>query len=83
MKKLIVFTDEDCPIRYACHAIQGKWKLPVIYVLCENGTLRYNELKKALGVTNVMLSNTLKKWKKKVLLFAGSTMKFRQEWIIH
>ena len=60
MKKLIVFTDEDCPIRYACHAIQGKWKLPVIYVLCENGTLRYNELKKALGVTKVMLSNTLK-----------------------
>ncbi|MEY8380150.1 winged helix-turn-helix transcriptional regulator [Ileibacterium valens] len=68
MKKLIVFTDEDCPIRYACHAIQGKWKLPVIYVLCENGTLRYNELKKALGVTNVMLSNTLKEMEEEGLV---------------
>lgn len=68
MKKLILFTDDDCPMRYACHVIQGKWKLPVIYVLCENGTLRYNELKKALGITNVMLSNTLKEMEEEGLV---------------
>lgn len=60
MKKLIVYASEDCSMRYACRAIEGKWKLPTIYVLSVNGTLRYNELKRALGITNMMLSNTLK-----------------------
>ena len=60
MKHLILFADEECSMRFACKAIEGKWKLPVIYVLSENGTLRYHELKKCLVITNVMLSNTLK-----------------------
>lgn len=60
MKKLIVYQDDSCPMKHACKALEGKWKIPVIYVLCVNGTLRYNELKQALGITNVMLSNTLK-----------------------
>lgn len=60
MKKLIVYASDDCPMRAACHVLEGKWKVPMIYVLCENGTLRYNELRKALGITNMMLSNTLK-----------------------
>lgn len=60
MKKLIIFQDESCPMKRACKALEGKWKIPIIYVLCENGTLRYSELKQALGITNVMLSNTLK-----------------------
>lgn len=60
MKKLIVYASEDCPIKAACQMLEGKWKVPMIYVLCENGTLRYNELRKALGITNMMLSNTLK-----------------------
>ena len=59
MKHLILFADEECSMRFACKAIEGKWKLPVIYVLSENGTLRYNELKKCLGITNVMLSLSL------------------------
>ena len=60
MKKLVIFQDESCPMKRACKALEGKWKIPIIYVLCTNGTLRYNELKQALGITNVMLSNTLK-----------------------
>lgn len=60
MKKLIVYTSESCPMRAACTILEGKWKVPTLYVLCQNGTLRYNELRKALGVTNMMLSNTLK-----------------------
>lgn len=60
MKRLIIFQDDASPMKRACKALEGKWKIPVIYVLCENGTLRYNELKQALGITNVMLSNTLK-----------------------
>lgn len=60
MKEMIVYTSEECPIRAACRALEGKWKIPMIYVLSENGTLRYNELKRALGITNMMLSSTLK-----------------------
>ncbi|UNT97243.1 winged helix-turn-helix transcriptional regulator [Allobaculum mucilyticum] len=60
MKKLIIFQDDECSMRHACKALEGKWKIPVIYVLCVNGTLRYGQLKQALGITNVMLSNTLK-----------------------
>lgn len=60
MKQLILFSNDGCPMWYACKAIEGKWKLPMIYVLHENGTLRYGELKKALGITSVMLSSTLK-----------------------
>lgn len=60
MKKLIIYQDESCPMKHACKALEGKWKIPVIYVLCVNGTLRYGELKQALGITNVMLSSTLK-----------------------
>jgi len=51
---------EKCPVGYAFKAIEGKWKLPTLYVLCENGTLRYNELRKALNITSMMLTNTLK-----------------------
>lgn len=68
MKEKTAFTDDACPMRVACQAISGKWKLPMIYVLCEHGTLRYNELKKELGITNVMLSNTLKEMEQEGLV---------------
>lgn len=68
MKHLIIYASEECSMRYACKAIEGKWKLPMIYVLCENGTLRYNELKKALGITNMMLSSTLKELEQEGLI---------------
>lgn len=60
MKDLVTYTAEKCPMGYAFKAIEGKWKLPTLYILSENGTLRYNELKKALGITNMMLTSTLK-----------------------
>lgn len=60
MKNLVIFQDESCPMKQACKVLEGKWKMPIIYVLSTNGTLRYNELKQALGITNVMLSSTLK-----------------------
>ncbi|MBT1174705.1 helix-turn-helix transcriptional regulator [Bifidobacterium sp. LC6] len=45
---------------YAFKAIEGKWKLPVMYVLSERGAARYNEIKRELGITNMMLTNTLR-----------------------
>lgn len=53
-------TSPTCAIGYAFKAIEGKWKLPVMYVLSERGAARYNEIKRALGITNMMLTNTLR-----------------------
>ena len=33
---------EDDVIGGALKMIEGKWKLPVMYILCKNGALRYN-----------------------------------------
>lgn len=61
MKNTIVFSIEECPVGFALKAIEGKWKLPILWVLCQNGTLRYNELKKSItGITNMMLTSSLK-----------------------
>ncbi|MFZ7102508.1 MAG: winged helix-turn-helix transcriptional regulator [Peptococcaceae bacterium] len=39
----------------------GKWRLPIIWALSQNDTLRYNELqRKVTGITNMMLSQVLK-----------------------
>ncbi|PLS26313.1 winged helix-turn-helix transcriptional regulator [Bifidobacterium parmae] len=53
-------TAPDCAIGYAFKAIEGKWKLPVMYVLSTHGSARYNEIKRELGITNMMLTNTLR-----------------------
>lgn len=50
-----------CPLTYALDLIGGKWRLPIIWALHQNDTLRYNELKRKVdGITNMMLSQSLK-----------------------
>ena len=50
-----------CPIIYALDLIGGKWKLPILWHLAENKTVRYNELRRCVvGITNMMLSKCLK-----------------------
>lgn len=52
---------KDCPLTFALQLIGGKWRLPIIWALWKNKTLRYNELKKNIdGITNMMLSQSLK-----------------------
>lgn len=60
MKNNDPYSVKKCPLGYALKAIEGKWKLPALWVLCDKGTLRYNELRSELGITNTMLSSTLK-----------------------
>lgn len=63
MKDIITFSIENdfCPVANALKVIEGKWKLPILWVLSKNGTLRYNELKKGVsGITNMMLTSSLK-----------------------
>ncbi|GED34061.1 winged helix-turn-helix transcriptional regulator [Brevibacillus centrosporus] len=52
---------QNCPLTYAMNVIGGKWRLPIIWALWKNDTLRYNELKRRIdGITNMMLSQVLK-----------------------
>jgi len=49
------------PFSYAMSLIDGKWKMHILFWLWKTNTLRYGQLKKALGnVSHKMLSNQLK-----------------------
>lgn len=49
-----------CAITYALHLIGGKWRLPIIWNLCNCESMRYNELKRHInGITNIMLTRSL------------------------
>ena len=51
----------ECPLQKALSVIGGKWKLPILCSLMTDGPLRYNEiLKRTKGISNTMLSQTLK-----------------------
>jgi len=50
-----------CPVTYALKLIGGKWRIPILWTLSQNGTMRYNELKRNIaGITNMMLTQSLK-----------------------
>lgn len=52
---------DNCPLTFALNLIAGKWRLPIIWALNKNGTLRYNELKRNIhGITNMMLTQSLR-----------------------
>lgn len=52
--------DHICPVIYALNMIGQKWKIPILWHLAEEGTLRYNELKRGVhGITNMMLTKSL------------------------
>ena len=51
----------SCPIGESLKVIGGKWKMRIICTLYVDGTQRYNDLvRKTTGVTNAMLSASLK-----------------------
>ncbi|MBW7475295.1 helix-turn-helix transcriptional regulator [Paenibacillus oenotherae] len=50
-----------CPATFAFDVIGKKWNLPILSVLTNNKSVRYNELKRLLpGITGTMLTNCLK-----------------------
>jgi DNA-binding HxlR family transcriptional regulator len=52
---------DGCPLTFALNLIGGKWRLPIIWALHKNGTMRYNELKRNVhGITNMMLTQSLR-----------------------
>lgn len=51
---------DDCPLTYALEIIGGKWRMLILFYLLDGG-LRYNQLKKKLcGITNIMLTRSLR-----------------------
>ena len=52
---------ETCPLNRALARIGGKWKMQILCSLHNNGTSRYNALRKSLdGVSNTVLAGALK-----------------------
>lgn len=50
-----------CPLSGALRLIGGKWKIPILCALYQDGTTRYNELKRKItGITNTMLASSLR-----------------------
>ncbi len=50
-----------CPATFSFQVIGGKWHLPLMAILSENETIRYNDLKRRLdGITATTLTNALK-----------------------
>ena len=59
-KEVPELAQEKCGVIYALELIGGKWKLPVLWKLSKQDTIRYNELRRQLpGVTNTMLTRVL------------------------
>lgn len=61
-----VFPDDNiyetqCPVIYALDIVGQKWRLPIMWYLLEAEPTRYNELKRKIkGITNMMLTKSLK-----------------------
>lgn len=52
---------QDTPFGYTMSIIGGKWKMVIIYLLAENESIRFNELKRQIGaITYRTLSAQLK-----------------------
>ena len=58
----------QCPFEFALDMVSGKWKALVLYYLSE-GTLRYGEIRKKIdGITQKMLTQTLRDLEKNGLI---------------
>ena len=65
----IISNKGNCPVTPLLIMLQGKWKTQVLYEFCIHDAIRFGELKKELpGITNTMLTNTLKELEKDGLI---------------
>ena len=60
---------KNCPVARTLDLLSGKWTSRVIYELEKASPLRFGQLKKNLeGITNTMLSSTLKNLEEKGII---------------
>lgn len=61
--------DEICPVLYTMSILGQRWKFPILWHLADEGTLRYNELKRGIPlITNIMLTQSLRELEKSYLI---------------
>lgn len=61
--------NEICPVLYSMSILGQRWKLPILWHLADEGTLRYNELKRGIPlITNIMLTQSLRELEKSFLI---------------
>lgn len=59
-KEQEILNERNCVMIHAMEIIGGKWRLPILWKLYQNKSMRYNELKRNLtGITNIMLTRSL------------------------
>ncbi len=59
-EKLKTVQTKKCAVIHALEIIGRKWRLPIIWELSAQESMRYNELKRHLdGITNIMLTRAL------------------------
>lgn len=69
LKETLHIGHEKCPIIHALEIIGGKWRIPIIWRLSAEKSLRYNELKRSIpGITNIMLTRSLQSLEKNGLV---------------
>jgi DNA-binding HxlR family transcriptional regulator len=60
----------NCPLRSVLDLIGGKWKISILCALYQDGTTRYNELRRKIsGITNTMLASSLKELEEDGLIY--------------
>lgn len=70
VKEGIVTEQGNCPVLLLLTMLQGKWKTQVLYEFCIYERVRFGQLKKDLpGITNTMLTNTLRELEADGLIF--------------
>lgn len=51
----------NCPLEYVTNIIGGKWEIRLIWILYQEQSVRFNELKRQLNrITDMMLTKILK-----------------------
>ena len=61
--------DSPCPVRSTLEMFQKKWSTQILFELTKCDSMRFGELKRALGnVTNTMLTTALKDMEEKGLV---------------
>ena len=70
VKKGILTDRGNCPVTPLLTMLRGKWKTQVLYEFCVHARVRFCQLKKDLpGITNTMLSTTLRELESDGLIF--------------
>ena len=61
--------EEICPVLYTMSILGQRWKFPILWHLAEEGSLRYNELKRGIPlITNIMLTQSLRELENSYLI---------------